>query len=87
MYAGRAGIGGRSYPAAISIGTKPTLTDGSERHRAVEAFLLNAEGDFYDETMTLTFVRRLRDQQAFDGVEALKAQIARDVERVRETCG
>jgi len=87
VYAGRAAIGATTYPAAVSIGTKPTLTDGSEAHRCIEAFLLNAEGDFYDEDMALSFVCRLRDQERFDGIEALRAQIDKDVARVREICG
>jgi len=83
IYAGRALVQGRQYPAAISLGNNPTF--GPTR-RTVEAFLLNAEGDFYDESLVLSFVCRLRDQQRFPNGGALRAQIARDVERVREIC-
>ncbi|MBL7134802.1 MAG: hypothetical protein ISS78_11935, partial [Phycisphaerae bacterium] len=84
IYAGYARLRGERFPAAISIGDNPTF---GPTERTIEAFLLNAEGDFYDETMILSFVARLRDQQRFDGAEALKAQIERDVARVREICG
>lgn len=87
VYAGRAAIRGLSYAAAISVGTQPTLTGGGDAHWAVEAFLLDAEGDFYDEAMALGFVRRLRDQRRFDGVEPLRAQMSEDVARVRQICG
>jgi len=84
IYAGFADVQGARFPAAISIGENPTF---GPAERTIEAFLLNAEGDFYDETMSLGFVARIRDQQRFADAEALKAQITRDVDRVRELCG
>lgn len=81
VYAGLARIGQSSWPAAISIGCKPTF-DGSERY--VEAYLLDAEGDFYGRELSLQFLRRLRDQQAYDSAEALIEQIQRDVRRTRQ---
>lgn len=83
IYAGRAEIRGASYPAAISVGSPPTFDSAPW---SIEAFLLNAEGDFYDETMALSFVTRLRDQERFADVSALKARIAQDVQRVRDIC-
>ena len=84
VYAGTADVQGRTFPAAISIGNNPTF---GPAERSIEAFLLNASGDFYDETMALSFVARLRDQERFVDARALKARIARDVQRVREICG
>ena len=84
VYAGKAALAESRFPAAISIGTKPTL---GPAQRAVEAFLIDASGDFYERQLALSFVRRLRDQRRFDTVDQLKAQIAKDVERVREICG
>ena len=84
VYAGRASVRDGLHPAAISIGDNPTF---GPTERTIEAFLLNAEGDFYDESIALSFICRLRDQERFDGREALKDQIAKDVKRVREICG
>ncbi len=84
VYAGLAEIAGERFAAAISIGEKSTFGPGGER--AVEAFLLNAGGDYYDEYMVLSFIRRLRGQRRFDTAGQLRAQIAKDVERVREIC-
>jgi riboflavin kinase/FMN adenylyltransferase len=81
VYAGRATLGEREYPAAISVGTRPTM-GGSPR--GVEAFLLDARGDFYDQFLRLDFVQRLRGQERYNSVQALKDQIAKDVQRVRE---
>ena len=84
VYAGTAAVQGRTFPAAVSIGNNPTF---GPAQRSIEAFLLNASGDFYDETMALSFVARLRDQERFTNARALKARIAQDVQRVREICG
>jgi len=87
VYAGWATICGATYPAAISIGVKPTL---GPAERTIEAFLIDEhradQGDLYGLAIELKFVRRLRDQQKFDGMDALRKQIAKDVESVRRIC-
>jgi riboflavin kinase/FMN adenylyltransferase len=83
VYAGLARIGGDVFAAAISVGTNPTLHPDS-RKRVVEAFLLDAEGDFYGKEVVIEFHRRLRDQQRFATERQLVEQIAGDVAVVRE---
>ncbi|GAC1330637.1 MAG: bifunctional riboflavin kinase/FAD synthetase [Mycobacteriales bacterium] len=82
VYAGRLLHAGTALPAAISIGTNPTF-EGQERR--VEAFVLAAppDLDLYDEAVALTFTARLRETLRFERVEALLAQMARDVEQAR----
>ena len=81
VYAGRARIADQCFVAAISIGNKPTFQD--EPRTYVEAFLIDADGDYYGQPMTLEITHRVRDQQRFDGLESLRGQIAKDVQRVR----
>ena len=84
IYAGRAlAHDGRRYPAAVSIGTKPTF---GENPRVCEAHLIGYDPptDEYGWTMRLELHDWLRDQIAFDSVERLVEQIRRDVERVVE---
>jgi riboflavin kinase/FMN adenylyltransferase len=50
----------------------------------VEAHLLDREMELYGASMRLSFLQRLRDERTFEGVEALKAQIAADCDRARE---
>ncbi len=83
VYAGKAIIADREFPAAISIGDKPTF---GESGRTVEAFLIGAEGDFYGQQIAIQFLQRIRDQKKFADADALKEQIAKDVARVREVC-
>ncbi len=84
VYAGRAEIDGKNFIAAISIGRKPTF---GEADHTVEAHLVDAEGDFYGRDIVLCFVRLLREQRAFGDSQSLKAQIEKDINRVRETLG
>lgn len=84
IYAGVAtGPDGGTYPAAISVGTKPTF---GEHPRVCEAHLVDYEGPtgLYGWTMTLQFHDWLRDQITYDTVERLIEQIHRDIARVKE---
>ena len=67
--------------AAVSIGVRPTF---GEQPRAIEAYLLEYQGDLYGETMRLEFVAHLREELKFDTVEALIDQMGEDVRRTKE---
>jgi len=82
VYAGKAWIGEAAFKAAISVGNKPTL--GPAAGTCVEAFLIDARGDYYGREMSLSFHARLRGQERFQDAPSLRAQIAKDVQRVRE---
>ncbi|MEO7022404.1 MAG: bifunctional riboflavin kinase/FAD synthetase [Ktedonobacteraceae bacterium] len=70
-----------SYQSAVNIGVRPTF-DGQKR--LVEAHLLDVEGlDLYNQCMSIHFIARLRSEQRFAGLDALKAQIAEDVRNAR----
>jgi riboflavin kinase/FMN adenylyltransferase len=66
--------------AAISIGTNPTFQG---KHRQVEAYLLDFDGDLYGEELGIEFIDRLRGQERFDSIDALIAQMHADVARAR----
>jgi riboflavin kinase/FMN adenylyltransferase len=82
IYACWAEVDGKRYPAAISIGIRPTF-DNDQRDVRVEAFLLDHDSNLYEKTVKLEFVQRLRDEMKFPSVEALIAQIESDVATVR----
>ena len=72
--------GGR--PAAVSIGVRPTFDTG--RGELIEAYILDFDGDLYDQTLTIEFIERLRGERRFDSAEALVEQMRADAERTRE---
>jgi len=73
---------GSRFRTAVSVGRRPTFY-GADGELLVEAFLLDFTGDLYGEPARLSFVHRLRDEMAFDSVDALVEQMGRDVERTR----
>ncbi|MBI3947312.1 MAG: bifunctional riboflavin kinase/FAD synthetase [Armatimonadetes bacterium] len=81
VYVCRAHMGDDSHGAVVNVGRRPTF-DGARI--TVEAHLLGFCGDLYGRTLTLEFLERLRPEMKFDSPDALRAQIARDVERTRE---
>ena len=69
---------GSSYAAVTNVGTRPTVNNGADV--TVEACLLDFEGDLYGKTLRLEFHSHLRQEVRFDSMDALRAQIAADVE-------
>jgi riboflavin kinase / FMN adenylyltransferase len=74
--------GASGHPAAVNVGVRPTFATG--RGLLVEAHLIGFEGDIYGETLRIAFLERLRGERAFESVDALVAQMNRDVEQARE---
>jgi riboflavin kinase/FMN adenylyltransferase len=80
VYATYAHVHGRRYAAATNVGVRPTVNGAS---LTIEAHLLDFDEDIYGEEVRLEFVRRIRPEMKFAGLEALKGQIVADVEGVR----
>lgn len=81
VYATLATLDGIVYPSVTNIGVRPTFHQPSAT--VVETHLLDIERDLYGARMRVSFVQRIRDERTFDGVDALKAQIAADCNRAR----
>lgn len=83
VYAVRAGIDGEgaTRPAVANIGKRPTVDGETE---LLEVHLLDFEGDLYGRELAVEFHDHLRPERRFDGLDALKAQIALDAARARE---
>ena len=70
-----------ALPGAASLGVRPTLADGLKS--VLEVHLLDFEGSIYGAHVTANFMHRLRDEAKYNSLDALKAQITRDVEATR----
>ena len=81
IFAGRVhGVGAKAWPSVVSFGTRPTV-DGGEP--LLEAHLFDFRGDLYGQRIAVEFVTRLRDEEKFDGLPALVAQMHRDAAAAR----
>ena len=87
VYAGRLRIEGEQVDrwAVTNIGVRPTVSDGDEV--SVESYILDYDGNLYGKRIRLELLEFLRPEQRFSDTEALKAQIARDTQRVRDYAG
>ena len=87
VYAGMAYLpDGTQWPAAVSIGTKPTFTPTAS---VLEAHLIGWKGEIgeYDWVMKVELACRLRGQERFDGIEPLKAKMEEDCAAVLARSG
>lgn len=74
------GIGDAPWPSVSSFGTRPTV-DGVEP--LLEAHLFDFDGDLYGRHIEVEFVAKLRDEEKFDGLDALTAQMRQDADSAR----
>lgn len=80
VYVVRADVDGEMRSGVGNLGMRPTV--GAER-RLLEVHLFDFEGDLYGQEMEVWFGTYLRGEVKFADVDALKAQIAKDIARAR----
>jgi riboflavin kinase/FMN adenylyltransferase len=87
VYAGTfAGADGVARPAAISVGRRPTFYADAGLC-LLEAYVLDFDGDLYDQQSRVRFGHFLRGQERFVEIDDLVAQMQVDVDRVRALSG
>jgi riboflavin kinase / FMN adenylyltransferase len=86
VYAARARTAsGEERIAAVNVGVRPMFVTG--RGELIEAYLVDFEGDLYDTVLEIEFLKRLRGEKRFAGLDELVAQMGRDVETTRAIAG
>ncbi|MGI4977485.1 MAG: riboflavin biosynthesis protein RibF, partial [Janthinobacterium lividum] len=73
---------GPTIPGVANIGRRPTVATGTESR--VEAHLFDFAGDLYGQHVSIALHAFLRDERRFDGLDALRAQIALDAAQARD---
>jgi riboflavin kinase / FMN adenylyltransferase len=81
IYAVRATVDGKTYPAVASFGRRPTFDDGAPR---LEVHVFDFSGDLYGKTLAVTFVGYIRPELKFDGMEPLIRQMDDDSRVARD---
>lgn len=77
-----AGLSG--LPGVANLGSRPTVGGGEER---LEVHLFDFSGDLYGSRLRVEFVARIRGEEKFDGLDALRTKINEDMERARSLLG
>ena len=77
VYAVSAVINGATVYGMMNIGTRPTV-DGT--NQTIEVNFFDFDADIYGVELKINMYHRLRSEQKFEGLDALKAQLATDKE-------
>jgi riboflavin kinase/FMN adenylyltransferase len=80
VYAVRVEVGGRKYGGVANFGRRPTF---DKKDVLLEVHIFDFEGDIYGQPIVVSFISFLRSEMKFPGLDALKAQIAKDSETAR----
>jgi riboflavin kinase / FMN adenylyltransferase len=79
VYIVQAEMNGKKHPAMLNIGFKPTINT-PDPAMSIEVHIIEFTGDIYNETITLYFCKRIRDELKFANLEELKKQLVSDKE-------
>ena len=77
VYAVKVLIGDKTFPGMLSIGSNPTVNSDLTL-RSIEVHILGFDEDIYGKTITLIFIKRLRDEKKFENLNQLKEQMSLD---------
>lgn len=73
---------GTAYMGVTNVGKRPTVNNGHDT--TVETWLLDFDGDLYEQAIQVEFFVHLRDEIRFDSLDALKHQIQTDAQHTRD---
>lgn len=76
VYAVRVNINDTTYNGMLNIGIKPTISDTNTR--SIEVNIFDFSENIYNKEIEVSFAARIRDEQKFENIEALKQQLAND---------
>jgi riboflavin kinase/FMN adenylyltransferase len=77
VYAVEVLLNGDKYKGMLNIGTRPTFNQNAD-NRSIEVNIFDFEGDIYSKEVTLIFIDKIREEQKFEGVNALVEQLKKD---------
>jgi len=80
VYAARAVVAGKPLSAIANLGVRPTFADQRGKKAVLELHVLDFRRSLYGKDVEVFFARKLRDERRFPSPEALKRQIAADIE-------
>ena len=81
VYAVQVAHAGKAYRGMMNIGVRPTIKKSPVR--TIETHIFDFDEDVYGQSVEIRVVARIRDEQQFSSIEALKTQLATD----KQKCG
>lgn len=75
-------VDGLWHKGLTNIGTRPSVDNYD--YVTIETYILDFDEDLYGKSVELELHAFIRGIQKFDGIEAVKAQVGRDIERIRD---
>ena len=81
VYAVWVDVGTKRFPGMLNIGFRPTFSSHT-LYKSIEVHLIGYDGDLYNREITLTFVKKLRDERKFENIEKLSEQLEKDKQTV-----
>jgi riboflavin kinase/FMN adenylyltransferase len=76
IYATFLRVDGHQLPSVTNVGDNPTFGEGP---RTIESYILDFEGDLYNQPVQLQFVKKIREEKKFSSVDLLVEQMKNDV--------
>jgi len=73
---------GKRYKAMANIGHRPTIGDRTKDQPIIEVNLFDFDGDLYGKPIRVSFIDRIRDEEKFDSLDELKAQLEQDRDNI-----
>ena len=77
VYAVQISVLKQTFRGMLNIGSRPTVNNNAD-NRSIEVHIFNFGSDIYGEKIELVFFKKLREEQKFSSIEALKDQLAKD---------
>lgn len=77
IYSTECTVNGKKYFGVTNVGVRPTVDD--DGHKNMETYIIDFDEDCYDKFVTVEFLHRVRDEMKFESLDALKAQIQKDI--------
>ena len=81
VYVVKVYLGGKHYGGIANMGTRPTVNG---QNPVLEVHIFEFSGHLYGEKITVEFLKKVREEKKFDGLDALKEQIFKDISYAQE---
>ncbi len=75
VYIAKCNLNGKTVFGMMNIGTRPTVAG---THQSIEIHFFDLNQDLYGQTLTVSLLQRMRSEQKFESLDALKTQLAQD---------